>query len=226
MIRVGVSGWSFPQWKDTFYAGVPRARWLAHYAATLSTVEINYTFRRTMAETTADKWTATVGNGFRFAVKAHQRITHHARLADPEGTLPHFLDSTARLGENLGPVLFQLPPHLPRDDGRLEAFLDALPAELSPAFEFRHQSWMDPAVYALLGNAGAALVIAETDDDPAIESITAPFTYLRLRKSEYSAAELRTWADRIDGYGVDAWVYLKHESDSPAYAQALQDMLG
>jgi len=194
MMHVGVSGWSFPEWKDTFYEGVPRSRWLERYAGILSTVEVNYTFHRTMAESTAEKWRRTAGAGFRFAIKAHQRITHHSRLANPEDSLAHFLD--------------------------------ALPTEIDTAFEFRNPSWFDPTVYGLLESAGAALVIAETDEEPASETITAPFTYLRLRKSDYSSAEIDAWANKISAYGVDAWVYFKHESTSTTYARLLQQRLG
>jgi uncharacterized protein YecE (DUF72 family) len=225
MLHVGVSGWSFPEWKDTFYAGVPKSRWLEHYATMLPTVEVNYTFRRTMSEATATKWRTTVGPGFRFAVKAHQRITHYTRLGEPADTLPHFLEGASMLGPCLGPILFQLPPTFERDDDRLGHFLEVLPNDLSPAFEFRHESWAAPPVRRLLERAGAALVISETDDNGPDEAITAPFTYLRLRKTDYTEGELQDWARRIGTYGVDAWVYFKHETASPAYAGRLRELL-
>lgn len=225
MIHVGVSGWSFPEWKDTFYEGVPKSRWLEHYSNVLSTVEVNYTFRRTMAESTAEKWRSQVAPGFRFAVKAHQRITHMTRLSDPEGTVPHFLEGCTRLGDRLGPILFQLPPTFPRNDDRLERFLAGLPSNISPAFEFRHPTWYETPVYDLLEQAGAALVLAETDGHPVSDVITAPFTYLRLRKTEYSEPDLAAWAARVTGYGVDAWVYFKHETTSTDYAQRFNELL-
>lgn len=225
MAHVGVSGWSFPEWKDTFYAGVPRSRWLEHYSSLLSTVEVNYTFRRTMAESTAAKWSATVTPGFRFAVKAHQRITHMTRLAEPDTTLPRFLASCEQLGETLGPILFQLPPTFSRNDERLEHFLSALPSDAPVAFEFRHPSWAASDIYDILERAGAALVITETDERPATEVITAPFTYLRLRRTEYASKDLEAWASRITTYGVEPWVYFKHETTSTEYAQRLVDLL-
>jgi len=225
MAHVGVSGWSFPEWKDTFYAGIPKSRWLEHYSALLSTVEVNYTFRRTMAETTAVKWRETVTSGFQFAVKAHQRITHRTRLADPDGTLPHFVEACRNLGDTLGPVLFQLPPSFPRDDERLERFLDGLPSDISPAFEFRHPSWAVEPVHRLLEKAGAAWVIAETDENEPSQIVTAPFTYLRLRKTEYSQAAIRAWAAAIENSGVESWVYFKHETTSTDYAQRLAGLL-
>ncbi|MFZ0492302.1 MAG: DUF72 domain-containing protein [Acidimicrobiia bacterium] len=225
MAHIGVSGWSFPEWKDTFYAGVAKSRWLEYYSTVLSTVEVNYTFRRTMAESTALKWREAVTAGFRFAVKAHQRITHLTRLADPEGTIPHFVDACTNLGDALGPILFQLPPSFKRDDERLERFLAGLPSDISPAFEFRHPSWSAEPVHRLLENAGAAWVIAETDDNEPARVVTAPFTYLRLRKTEYSPAALRTWAATIRSNGVESWVYFKHETTSTDYAQRLVSLL-
>lgn len=225
MAHIGVSGWSFPEWKDTFYEGVPKSRWLEHYSTILSTVEINYTFRRTMAESTAAKWRATVAPGFRFAVKAHQRITHQTRLADPEGTIPRFVGACRNLGETLGPVLFQLPPTFPRNDERLAGFLETLPSDISAAFEFRHPSWDTAAVHRLLEHSGAAWVIAETDEHDPTRVITAPFTYLRLRKAEYAAGAIQAWARDIAATGVDSWVYFKHETTSTDYAQRLAELL-
>jgi uncharacterized protein YecE (DUF72 family) len=226
MAHIGVSGWSFPEWKDTFYAGVAKSRWLEYYSTVLSTVEVNYTFRRTMSESTAHKWSEAVTTGFRFAVKAHQRITHMTRLADPEGTISHFVGACANLGNALGPILFQLPPSFPRDDERLERFLAGLPPDISPAFEFRHPSWNAEPVHRLLEGAGAAWVIAETDDNDPAHVVTAPFTYLRLRRTEYSPSALRGWAATIRGNGVDSWVYFKHETTSTDYAQQLAELLG
>lgn len=226
-VRIGVSGWSFDEWKDTFYEGVPRSGWLAHYASVFPTVEVNYTFRRTMSAKTAADWVATVGDDFRFAVKAHQRITHTKRLKDPGEVLPHFTESLEPLRAKLGPVLFQTPPHLPRDDERLEGFLAALPDWLTPVFEFRNDSWFAAPVYDALRAAGAGLVLSETDDAPVTDVVTAPVLYLRLRKSDYDDAELTAWADRIRTAEADqVWAYLKHEDRSPALAQALIDHVG
>lgn len=226
-IRVGVSGWSFDEWKDSFYAGVPRKNWLGHYASIFETVEVNYTFRRTMSEKTAENWTTTVPEDFRFAVKAHQRITHTKRLKDPADNLPHFLDSLGPLRSRLGPVLFQTPPHLPRNDDRLAEFLAALPADLSPVFEFRNESWFDQDVYEMLGGNGAGLVLSETDDNAVPDVVTAPVLYLRLRKTEYSDAELAEWAARMQATeATDVWAYLKHEDSSPELALALRSHLG
>lgn len=225
-VRIGVSGWSFDEWKDSFYAGIPRRRWLAHYASVFPTVEVNYTFRRTMSEKTAQDWVATVGEDFRFAVKAHQRITHLDRLKQPAETLPHFLASLEPLRPRLGPVLFQLPPQLPRNDDRLGTFLDALPLDVTSVFEFRHESWAHHDVHALLASRGAGLVLSETDDADVPDVVTAPIVYLRLRRSDYPDAALAAWAERIEAFGAEqVWVYLKHEDRSPELARALTDHL-
>ncbi len=226
MLRIGISGWSFDEWKDGFYDGVPRSKWLAHYADHFPTVEVNYTFRRTMSPSTAEKWRAAVPPGFRFAVKAHQRITHTHRLKDPGEHLPHFLESLTPLGEALGPVLFQLPPHLPRDDTRLAAFLDALPEGLSSVFEFRNETWFADQVYELLRARGAGLVISETDDRPAPEVVTAPQVYVRLRKEAYSDHDLRGWVRRLRDIEADEiWVFVKHEVESPRLATRLTELI-
>ncbi len=226
-VRVGVSGWSFDEWKDSFYAGVKRKDWLAHYASVFPTVEVNYTFRRTMSEKTAVDWVGLVPDDFRFAVKAHQRITHTKRLKDPDEVLPHFVASLGPLAPKLGPVLFQLPPHLKRDDDRLVAFVDALPAGMTAVFEFRNESWFDEAVYDALAERGAGLVLSETDEAELVDVVTAPVLYLRLRKSDYSDAELGAWAERIHATEADeVWAYLKHEDRSPELASALIAHLG
>ncbi|NND84288.1 MAG: DUF72 domain-containing protein [Acidimicrobiia bacterium] len=226
MLHIGVSGWSFDEWKDGFYAGVPRAKWLGHYAHHFPTVEVNYTFRRTMASTTAEKWREAVGPDFRFSVKAHQRITHTHRLKDPGEHLPYFLASLEPLGPSLGPVLFQTPPHLPRDDDRLGAFLEALPGTFDPVFEFRNESWSAPGVSELLASHGAGLVVSETDDQPAPAVLAAPLLYVRLRREAYSDDDLRAWAERLVAADArETWVYVKHEDDSPRWAARLNELV-
>jgi uncharacterized protein YecE (DUF72 family) len=225
-IRIGVSGWSFDEWKNTFYEGVPRRLWLSHYASIYDTVEVNYTFRRTMSESTAAKWVETVGEDFRFSVKAHQRITHHGRIKNPEETLPHFFNGIAGLSSRQGPVLFQLPPHLKSDTGRLKNFLSQIPEGTSSVFEFRHESWMTDETYDVLAGNNAGLVLAETDENTVPDVFTSDVVYLRLRKTEYTLAELEEWAKRLSDLGErSVWVYMKHEDNSPKYASQLIEVL-
>ncbi|MFQ5948435.1 MAG: DUF72 domain-containing protein [Acidimicrobiia bacterium] len=223
---VETSGWSYQEWRDDLYQDVPRRRWLEHYAGIFPTVEVNMTFRRSLTPPVAAKWQAETPPDFRFAVKAHQRITHLARLAQPGQQLPFFIDTVRLLGERLGPILFQLPPTFARDDDLLASFLDALPDSLQKAFEFRHQSWFTPDVYRILQGHGAALVMAEAETTEPATEITASFAYLRLRRPDYTEAQMRSWAKRIANLPVEtAWVYLKDEPTSPRLASLLGELV-
>ena len=166
--------------------------------------------------------------GFRFALKASQRITHHARLKNTASDLDYFISVAQGLGERLGPTLFQLPPGFKKDVALLHDFLAQLDGRLAAAFEFRDSSWFDDSVYGELGEAASALCIAESDKLSTPVTLTAPHSYLRLRKEAYEEAELAQWADRIadmDSQGCDVYVYLKHEVAAPKLAAALRAML-
>ena len=159
--------------------------------------------------------------------RAQWRCTDHHRQANRAGDSAACGGRHGGLRTRLGPVLFQTPPHLPRNDERLEAFLQALPADLTAVFEFRNDSWFDEEVYGLLRASGAGLVLSETDDNELPDVVTAPILYLRLRKSAYDDAELASWASRMEATGADeVWAYLKHEDRSPELALALRGHLG
>ena len=209
----GTSGFSYPAWKGTFYPeDLPNARMLAHYAGQLPTVEINNTFYRMPVPKLLSGWAAEVPESFRFALKAARRITHEKRLAEADQPLAHFLDTARTLGVRLGPILFQLPPFLRRDLPRLEAFLALLPADVPAAFEFRHDSWFEDAVFAALAARGAALCIADSDDLETPLRATAGFGYLRLRREAYDEAALAAWAGRISAQPwQEAYAFFKHE---------------
>src|SRR5262249_17868159 len=157
-------------------------------------------------------------DAFCFGVKASQRITHQARLKEPQAaeTVHFFLKQAAALGPKLGPVLFQLPPNLKKDVPRLAAFLDALPSGIRAAFDFRNPSWFDADVFAALRTSGAALCIADSDGLATPLVVTSPFGYLRLRREDYDDAAVEAWAERIDGAGWsdDVFVYFKHEDEA------------
>ncbi|MGN6519497.1 MAG: DUF72 domain-containing protein [Dokdonella sp.] len=222
----GASGYSFKEWKGSFYPGTMKPDgMLAWYAARLPTVEINNTFYQMPKASVLEAWSATTPDGFRFAIKAPRRITHDARLkadaaADPVAYLYRTLES---LGAKRGPVLFQLPPFIRKDLARLGEFLAVLPADHRAAFEFRHDSWFDDDVYAALQGAGAALCLSEREDDappPLVE--TAPWGYVRLRLEDYSDDALAQWARRLRATSwTDAYAYFMHEPTAPAYATAL-----
>ncbi len=225
-LLVGTSGFSYPEWKGNFYpAGLPDAEMLASYAQRLGTVEINNTFYRMPQPSLLEGWSAKVGGvkTFAFALKAPRSITHIARLKDAHDAVAHFWKVATVLGDQLGPVLSQLPPFLRKDAGVLREFLERLPAGMRAAFEFRHPTWFDDEITALLADKGAALVSGDPDEGEALPLLaTAPFGYLRLRAASYQLAGLEAWCERIAAQTWQtAYVYLKHEVLGPAYAQGL-----
>jgi uncharacterized protein YecE (DUF72 family) len=225
-LLAGASGYSYKEWKGKFYpADIKPEAMLAWYADRLPTVEINNTFYRMPKTTVLENWAATTPEGFRFSIKASQRITHMSRLkvetaAEPLGYLYRNL---AALGAKRGPVLFQLPPNLKKDLPRLTEFLSLLPEGHNAAFEFRNDTWFDDDVYATLKGAGAALCLSEREDNappPLIE--TAPWGYVRLRLETYSDGDLKTWARKLEATNWRAiYVYFMHEPTAPEYAKAL-----
>lgn len=224
-IRAGTSGFAYKEWKGSFYPEKTRpADMLGLYAARLPAVEINNTFYRMPKREVVEGWAASVPEGFRFAVKASQRITHRKRLADAEEETDFLLGQLAPLGEKLGAVLLQLPPYLRANRERLERFLDHWAGRAPLAVEFRHGSWNEPAVHEALRARGAALVAAETDDETGELTETAPFGYLRLRRTDYTTPELAGWLARLRATAWrEAFVFFKHEDAAagPAFAEEL-----
>ncbi len=215
-VHVGTSGYSFPEWKGPFYPkALPAAEMLPYYAARFPTVEINNTFYRLPKESVVTDWAAAVPEGFTFSIKASQRITHHARLKDADELMSYLLRVCTALGDKRGPTLFQLPPNMKLDLDRLTGFLPLIPKRWMAAIEFRHASWFAEEVYTLLRQHEVALVSAESEDNDATISATAPFGYLRLHKPAYTAGELDQWAERIAAQPwTEAWVYFKHDTDT------------
>jgi uncharacterized protein YecE (DUF72 family) len=223
---VGTSGYSYKEWKGTFYPkDLPDARMLAHYAQRLGTVEINNTFYRMPSKTVLERWAQEVPDGFCFVLKAAQRITHQKRLsATSAPDVSYFFDVASTLGPRLGPVLFQLPPYLKKDASRLRDFLAMLPDGPRVAFEFRHPTWFDDEVYAALRSRGAALCSSDTDESGDAGAPVIPTTawgYLRLRRADYGDADLATWAARVRAQAwEEAFVFFKHEDEGRAPALA------
>ena len=231
-LLTGTSGFSYKEWKGTFYPETLRAEeMLTYYAGRLGAVEINNTFYRMPSRELLAGWRERVPASFRFAIKAPQRITHRARLLDCQESVALLWGACQVLGEQLGPLLFQLPPNLRKDLERLRGFLAVLPAGARAAFEFRHRSWLADDVYDALRGAGAALCIADTDPAAPPEVVaTADWGYLRLRDQGYTAADLEGWGRRIQEMGGrwrDTSVYFKHEEagTGPAFARQLRELL-
>ena len=215
IVLAGTSGFAFPEWKGVFYPSELKSDgFLSYYATRFPTVEINNTFYRLPKDSVLRHWAEQVPEGFSFAIKASQRITHFARLK-PEAmeTVEYLVRATAVMGERLGPILFQLPPNMKKDLERLRAFLAKLPEGRRYAMEFRHASWFDDdTVFDALGEHQVALVVIDQDDYASPVRGTASWSYLRLHRMDYSAADLERWAGTVLGLGCrEAYVYFKHD---------------
>lgn len=228
-ISVGTSGFSYPEWKGTFYpADLAPSGMLRYYGERFDTCEINNTFYRMPKKDVLEKWPGQVPAGFTFVLKASRRITHIKRLRDVEEEVAYFFDNAATLGSQLGPVLFQLPPFLKKDVARLATFLDAVPNGRQSAMEFRHESWYSADVYDVLRAHDSALCIADTDEQTVPFVATAGWGYLRLRGTDYPAEELKEWSARVEAQNwTAAYVFFKHEEAGrgPALAQDFLSLL-
>jgi uncharacterized protein YecE (DUF72 family) len=251
-VWVGTSGYAYPEWRGSFYPeDLPASRYLAHAASALDSIELNGTFYSLKSPAIFQGWArAAEAPGFVFAVKGSRFITHQKRLAGVEMALARFYASgVLALGDRTGPFLWQLPPALAFDAGRVDAFLDLLPVTTDQAarlagapdqaaaprpcrhaLEIRHPSFATDAFFHLLERHGAALVVADTAGRfPAIGELTADFVYVRLHGAEvlyasrYRDDELARWADRIERWASlrDVYVYF----DNTAQAHAPQDAL-
>ena len=232
-LYLGTSGFAYDEWKHgAFYPeGLPAGGMLAHYASRFRSVEINYTFRRLPSEKTLTGWGEQTPKGFRFTLKANQRITHIRRLKEAGKEVRAFVELSRALGDRRGPILFQCPPNLTFDEGVIRAFIDEMPPGVSAAMEFRHPSWDE--AWPLLAERGIARCVADTDEREAAEDALTwqPFGYLRLRRAAYSDAELGVWAGRIRtalADGSDVYCYFKHEDSAagPRMARRLEQLMG
>jgi uncharacterized protein YecE (DUF72 family) len=228
---IGTSGFQYPEWKGKFYPEkMPAARMLAYYAERFTSTEVNYTFRRIPAEKTILNWCEATPAQFKFSFKAPQRVTHFSKLRDCAELLNVFQAAVAAADEKCGAVLFQLPPTFKKDLEVLRAFLADVPRGMRAAFEFRHESWFDDAVFEALRGANAALCVAENEELATPAVATANFGYLRLRREDYTPAQITNWAGWIrkqQPAWSEAFIYFKHEelAVGPAFAQTMQENL-
>jgi uncharacterized protein YecE (DUF72 family) len=216
-VLTGTSGYSYKEWKGRFYPEkMKESEMLAFYAGRFPAVEINNTFYRMPAPDLLRKWAEQTPETFTFVLKAPQRITHRRRLVDVSDDVSYFFQTAGALGGKLGPILFQLPPYMKKDLERLKAFLDLLPAAPRAAFEFRHASWFDEEVRGALRDKGAALCLADTDEEPLTDvAVTADWGYLRLRRTTYTEADVTAWAERVRAQPWQrAFVFFKHEDEA------------
>jgi len=231
MFWIGTSGYNFPEWKGNFYPEkISGAKMLPYYAERFSTVEINYTFYRMPTDKVIDGWAGVTPEQFAFTLKGSRRITQYAQMKDCQELVDYFCERARRLGPKMGTVLFQLPPWLRKDLGVLDSFISGLPDDIRVAFEFRHDSWHDAAVFSRLRDSNKALCIADTDEKTTPLEITADYAYFRLRDEGYEQADIEKWAETIaesTGGCKDVFVYFKHEESGkgPEFAQALRELL-
>jgi len=227
--HVGTSGWHYDHWKETFYpTELPRTAWLAHYALSFSTVEVNNSFYRLPSERAFMNWKESSPTGFLFAVKVNRFITHIKRLKEGAGAVANFMSRARLLGEKLGPLLYQLPPQMKRDDARLEDFLALLPADMENVFEFRNHTWLEDGVYALLRRYRAGFCIYDMPGFTTPVETTADFAYVRFHGADelyggcYPEDRLAQWAQWIAGLKVPrVYVYFNNDIGGFAVKNAL-----
>ena len=226
---VGTSGYSYKEWKGSFYpSALKDAEMLGYYAERLPAVEINNTFYRLPKASVLESWREQVPPGFRFVLKASRRITHIKRLREAGDETSYLFDTAGVLGQRLGPILFQLPPNFQKDLPRLQTFLDLIPPGKSAAVEFRHASWFEDDVFDCLRTRGCALCQADTDENPLEKLIaTARWGYLRLRKEKYTKKQVAKVAEKILAQDWDgAYIFFKDEGEGhgPKFAQQLIEL--
>jgi uncharacterized protein YecE (DUF72 family) len=213
-LHAGTSGFAFKEWKGSFYpSDLKDDGMLGFYSSKFPTVEINNTFYRLPKEGVLQGWAAQVPEPFTFAIKASQRITHHARLKPECASAVEFLlKNTSSLGERLGPILFQLPPNLKKDFDRLRVFLDTLPGDRRYTIEFRHESWFDDDVFGALRERDIPLCIIDQPDFASPVVSTASWGYVRLHRFDYDAGALAEWTKRVAAQSWhEAYVFFKHD---------------
>jgi uncharacterized protein YecE (DUF72 family) len=213
-LLAGTSGYAFKEWKGAFYPKeLKDDGMLGYYASKFPAVEINNTFYRLPRTQVLLDWAAQVPETFTFALKASQRITHHARLKEESADLvDYLLKNTAALGSRLGPILFQLPPNLKKDANRFRGFLGLLPSDRRYVFEFRHESWFDDEIFDAMRERDIAMCIMEQDEFKCPVVSTASWGYLRLHKLDYDDAALAEWARYVTGQAwKQAYVFFKHD---------------
>ncbi len=229
-ISIGTSGYSYPEWKGSFYpAELPAKKMFGFYAERFSTVEINATFYRMPTDKLIDGWVSAAPPGFRYTLKAPKLFTFSKRLVDCEQPLEFFLGRARRLGDSKAALLFHLPPYMKKDVPVLRSFLALVPRDLRVSFEFRSATWHDDEVYSALADAGCALCISDSDKLATPLVATTTWGYLRLRDEGYGPADIARWHEQIRAQKWDeAFVYFKHEDagKGAVFAAQMKELAG
>ena len=239
-VHVGTSGWSYDHWDGVLYPpGTPPRDRLAHYVRRFGTVELNASFYRWPRTATFASWRRRLPEGFQLSVKAPRGLTHARRLYGPEAWMARLTEAWHELGPRRAVLLVQLHPAAARDDARLASFLSLVPEWMRVAVEFRHPSWHDETVFALLERHGAAYCVMSGAGLPCVLRATAPFVYVRLHGPDpshlyagsYPDADLRWWADRVAEWtaqGRDVYAYFNNDGHGHAVrnAETLRALVG
>jgi uncharacterized protein YecE (DUF72 family) len=235
-IRIGTSGWVYQHWRGIFYPDhLRQSNWFAYYAQVFDTVEINNSFYRLPSVAAFTAWRQQAPPDFVYAVKASRFLTHMKKLRDPGEPLERFFERARCLGQTLGPVLYQLPPHWQVNLSRFEAFLVALPPGYAHVVEFRDASWLIEAVFELMERYGVAHCIHDMQPLKIPARVTAAPVYVRLHGDgahggDYQEAALEAWAGQISEWRrqrLDVFVYFNNDIGGYALedARTLRKML-
>jgi uncharacterized protein YecE (DUF72 family) len=224
-VYAGTSGYSYKEWKGIFYpAKISPKEMLRFYSERFGTVEINNTFYHMPVESVLAAWADQVPDDFVFALKAPQVITHLKRLKNVSQETEYLLRTVSALGRRLGPVLFQFPKTFHVNAQLLKDFLVLLPRTMSFAFEFRSPSWLDGEIHDLLREKGCSLCTTDSEENPSNEIIsTATWGYLRLRRPDYTDADVSEWVERVLSQKWEkAFVFFKHEEEAKGPEMAIR----
>ena len=236
-VHIGCSGWAYKHWRGVLYPeGLPQTRWFARYAEEFDTVEINNSFYRLPSGDTFQKWRDQAPPGFCYALKANRFLTQAKKLKDCEEPLERMMSAVRRLGDRLGPMLYQLPPSLRINLDRLRDFLEIVPKDIANVFEFRDPSWYVPETYALLERSGASFCVHDMAGSASERIAVGPIAYVRFHGGEgkywgrYSDQRLLGWADWIVGQarqGRPVWCYFNNDIHGHAIddARTLKSMV-
>jgi uncharacterized protein YecE (DUF72 family) len=241
-LRVGCSGWEYKHWKGDFYpAELPKAQWFEAYARQFDTVEINNSFYRLPEARTFARWAERAPVNFVYAVKASRFLTHMKKLKDPEEPVERLFSRMKPLHARLGPVLYQLPPNFKVDRGRLEHFLQVLPAGIRHVVEFRDPSWYAADVTELLERYGVARCLHDMKGSATTRERVGPFVYVRFHGAAgtytggYPQDRLERWAEWLHAQraaGVDVYAYFNNDigghapRDAVTLRRLLEEMTG
>ena len=223
---IGTSGWHYDHWRDRFYpATLAKAKWLEFYAGNFNTVELNNSFYRLPSEAAFTNWRDSTPPDFTYSVKVSRFISHIKRLKDTGDAVEKFIARARILDKKLGPLLYQLPPSMHRNDELLESFLSGLPGDVRHVVEFRHKSWLEEGVFNILRKYNTGLCVFDMPSVSCPLVATADFAYVRfhgnsaLYSSCYSDQELASWGEKISNLARSLKeVYIYFNNDVGAFA--------